>query len=99
MLTVTGMPNGIVYADERFLILIDLFSDDVKNDLNKIVEFFLSHHTNAEDETLLSAFRMIGLGELVEHMEDATLRNEINDALVALDQILRDRQNARWRLG
>jgi len=72
--------------------------DDMGDYLDEIAEYFLDNHELDEDETLQSAFRMIGLGEIRNCLTDTALLNRIDTAMDHLETLLRGRQrdNGGW---
>ncbi|MFN7783664.1 MAG: Ig-like domain-containing protein, partial [Lysobacterales bacterium] len=57
-----------------------------------MAEFFLQRNIATENDNLLLAFRMLGLAEVLPHIDDAGLQVRVRTAIDAVDARLRSRQ-------
>ncbi|WP_395789156.1 putative Ig domain-containing protein [Aquimonas sp.] len=57
-----------------------------------MAEFFLQRNIATENDNLLLAFRMLGLAEVLPHIDDAALQARVRTAIDSVDARLRSRQ-------
>lgn len=66
----------------------------LEDSLPNIANYFLGRYTRTESENLYIAFRLVGLGEIYNVINDESLKTTILSAMQHLDQLLRDRQRS-----
>ncbi|BCE00325.1 choice-of-anchor A family protein [Marinicellulosiphila megalodicopiae] len=87
----------LVEAPTQFQLDI---ADQYLDNVDAIVRYFISDSYNDEVYSLFSAYRLIAISELLEFIQDETLKSEVEQAKTHLDQLLRSRQqqNGGWTL-
>lgn len=66
--------------------------DNYRSELPRLAEYYLARYQSHSHENLVNAFRLMGLGELRPHIEDAALLARVEAAIGELDALLRSRQ-------
>lgn len=66
--------------------------DNWQSIVPQMAEYFLASSQNVNDGSLINSFRLIGLAELLPHIQDTELQTRIETALQVIDDELRNKQ-------